>query len=174
MTPLGARRFFGLPMGEITGQVVELEDLIGGSAARELAERLAVASDWPTRLDLFERTIARRVLGAPPVPTELEWAWQRLLETDGAVPITDLAAELGRSRRHLAVRFREEIGMTPKALARLLRFERAVQRLRAGDELGDLALDAGYYDQAHFNRDFREFTGSTPTAYRPAVQSGAA
>jgi AraC-like DNA-binding protein len=165
MTPLGARRFFGLPMGEITGQVVELGDLIGGPAARELAERLATAPDWPARLDLFEREIARRVLAARAVPTELEWAWQRLLETDGAVPITDLAAELGRSRRHLAVRFREELGMTPKALARLLRFERAVQRLRAGDELGDLALDAGYYDQAHFNRDFRAFAGTTPTEY---------
>lgn len=168
MTPLGARRFFGLPMGEITGQVVELEDLIGGPAARELAERLATAPDWPARLDLFERAIARRVLAAPPVPTELEWAWRRLLETDGSVPVTDLAAELGRSRRHLAVRFREELGMTPKALARLLRFERAVQRLRAGDELGDLALDAGYYDQAHFNRDFRAFAGTTPTEYLAA------
>jgi AraC-like DNA-binding protein len=168
MTPLGARRFFGLPMGELTGQVVELEDLIGGPAARELAERLALAPDWPTRLDLFERAIARRVLAAPPVPGELEWAWQRLLETDGAVPVTDLAAELGRSRRHLAVRFREEIGMTPKAVARLLRFEHAVQRLRAGDELGDLALDAGYYDQAHFNRDFRAFAGTTPTDYLAA------
>jgi AraC-like DNA-binding protein len=168
MTPLGARRFFGMPMGEIAGQVVELEDLIGGPAARELAERLAAAPGWPQRLDLFERAIARRVLAAPPVPTELEWAWQRLLETDGAVPITDLAAELGRSRRHLAARFREEIGMTPKGLARLLRFERAVQRLRAGDELGDLALNAGYYDQAHFNRDFRAFAGTTPTEYLAA------
>ena len=168
MTPLGARRFFGLPMGEITGQVVELEDLISGPAARELAERLAEAPDWATRIDLFERAIAARVLAAPPLPSELEWAWQRLLESDGAVPITDLAAELGRSRRHLAVRFREEIGMTPKAVARLLRFERAVQRLRAGDELGDLALDAGYYDQAHFNRDFRAFAGTTPTEYLAA------
>lgn len=168
MTPLGARRFFGLPMGEITGQVVELEDLIGGPAARELAERLATAPDWPARLDLFERAIARRVLAAPPVPTELEWAWQRLLDTDGSVPVTDLAAELGRSRRHLAVRFREELGMTPKAVPRLLRFERALQRLRAGDELGDLALDAGYYDQAHFNRDFRAFAGTTPTEYLAA------
>src|SRR6185369_8777302 len=51
LTPLGARRFFGLPMGEITGRVVELEDLIGAPAARELAERLAAAPDWATRLD---------------------------------------------------------------------------------------------------------------------------
>ncbi len=71
------------------------------------------------------------------------------------------------------MRFREELGVPPKALARILRFERAVGRLRAGDDLAALALDAGYYDQAHFNRDFRAFAGATPTAYRPSVQSGA-
>jgi AraC-like DNA-binding protein len=168
MTPLGARRFFGMPMGELTRQVVELEDLIG-PAADELAERLATAPDWPTRLDLFERVIATRVLAAPPVAPELEWAWRRLLETDGAVPIGALCDELGWSRRHLAVRFRAELGMAPKAVARLLRFERAVGRLRAGAELADVALDAGYYDQAHFNRDFRAFAGTTPTDYRAAA-----
>ena len=61
--------------------------------------------------------------------------------------------------------------MPPKAVGRILRFERAVARLRAGDDLGALALDCGYYDQAHFNRDFREFAGVTPTALRvPFVQ----
>jgi AraC-like DNA-binding protein len=122
---------------------------------------------------IFQRAIAARVLEAPPVAPELDWAWERLLESDGAVGVGDLAGELGWSRRHLAVRFREEVGMPPKALARILRFERAVERLRDGDELAALALDAGYYDQAHFNRDFRAFAGVTPTAYRPAVQSGA-
>ena len=167
LTPLGARRFFGMPMGELTNQVVELEDLLG-PAADQLAERLATASDWAARIDLFERAIAERVLAAPPTAPALEWAWTRLLETGGAVPVADLARELGWSRRHLAARFGAEIGMPPKALARILRFERAVARLRAGDELGALALDAGYYDQAHFNRDFRAFAGTTPTEYRAA------
>jgi AraC-like DNA-binding protein len=168
LSPLGARRFFGMPMRELTGHVVELEDLLG-PAAGELAERLATTPDWATRLDLFERAIAQQVLAAEPVASELEWVWERLLATDGASPIADLAAELGWSRRHLAVRFREEVGMPPKAVARVLRFERAVQRLRAGDELADLALEAGYYDQAHFNRDFRAFAGTTPTAYVAAA-----
>ena len=175
LTPLGARRFFGMPMGELTRQVVELDDLLG-PAAGELAERLAAAPDWAQRIDIFERAIAARVLRAPPIAPELEWAWERLLETDGAAPVGALASELGWSRRHLAARFRSELGMPPKAVARILRFERAVARLRAGDDLADLALDSGYYDQAHFNRDFRAFAGATPTAYRqPAlVQAGAA
>ena len=114
---------------------------------------------------MLERAIAARVLDAPPVAPELEWAWRRLMETGGATPVGALAQELGRSRRHLAATFREQIGMPPKALARLLRFERAVDRLRGGAALADLALDCGYYDQAHFNRDFRQFTGVTPTEY---------
>ena len=167
LTPLGARRLLRLPMGELTGQVVELADLIGAEAGA-LAERLYEAPGWPARLDLLERWIARRAMDAPPVPGELEWAWRRLSETHGAVPVGALAEELGWSRRHLAARFREEIGLPPKVLARLLRFERAAARLRASGpaDLGRIAVDCGYYDQAHFNRDFRAFAGSTPTGYR--------
>jgi len=168
LSPLGARRLFGLPMGELTGAVVELEDLMG-PAADELAERLATAPGWAARFDLFERALAARVLEAPPVAPELEWAWQRLLRSGGAAPVGVLAAELGWSRRHFTTTFREQLGMPPKALGRIVRFERAVERLRAGADLAELALDCGYYDQAHFNRDFREFAGATPTAVRPAA-----
>ena len=100
------------------------------------------------------------------MPRELVWSWQRLLNSDGAVPVASLAEEVGWSRRHLAARFREHVGLPPKALARILRFERAAERLRRGADLADAALDSGYYDQAHFNRDFRAFAGLTPTEYR--------
>ena len=153
-------------MGELTGQVVELEDLIG-PAAGELAERLADgARTGRTRIDLFERAIAARVLRAPPVAPELEWAWERLLETDGAAPIGELAdrarLEPPPLRRALP---RASSGCRRRRSRGSLRFERAVERLRAGDDLADLALDSGYYDQAHFNRDFRAFAGATPTEY---------
>jgi AraC-like DNA-binding protein len=173
LTPLGARRLLGMPMRELTGEVVELSDVIGGGVADALAERLALAPGWPARFALLERAIAARVLDAPPVSPGLEWAWRRLVASDGAVPVGSLADELGWSRRHLAVSFREELGLPPKPLARLLRFERAVDRLRAGTDLADVALDSGYYDQAHFNRDFRRFAGATPTEYRRATAGSA-
>jgi AraC-like DNA-binding protein len=106
------------------------------------------------------------VQDAPAVPRELEWSWRRLLVSDGRVPVASLAEEVGWSRRHLAARFREHVGLQPKALARILRFERAAERLRRGADLADAALDSGYYDQAHFNRDFKAFAGVTPTQYR--------
>jgi AraC-like DNA-binding protein len=178
-TPLGARRFLGMPMRELTGRVVELEDLLGPKA-HELAERLHEERGWPAWLALLERVVAGRVVEAEPPPVGLEWAWRRLLDTDGAVAIGALAQELGWSRRHLSAQFREHVGVPPKTLARLLRFERAAKLLRGPDapDLGRLALDCGYYDQAHFNRDFRAFAGATPTEYRvtsvQAIESVAA
>ena len=164
LTPLGAERLFRMPMGELANAGTDLADLVPG--ADELAERLYETPDWPARFELLEDFIARRVEEAPPVPRELEWSWQRLLASDGAVPVASLAEEVGWSRRHLAARFREHVGLPPKALARILRFERAAERLRGGADLADAALDSGYYDQAHFNRDFKAFAGLTPTEYR--------
>jgi AraC-like DNA-binding protein len=169
-SPVGARRFFGMPMGELSRRVVELEDLMGRQAA-ELAERLYDAPGWHARLAMLERVVAERVLEAPPLPAELEWAWRRLHATDGALPVAALADELGWSRRHLSATVARELGLPPKALARILRFERAVGRLRDGADLADVALDSGYYDQAHFNRDFKRFAGATPTAYAAAAQA---
>jgi AraC-like DNA-binding protein len=164
LTPLGAERLFRMPMGELANGGADLEDLLEG--ADELAERLYDLPDWPARLTLLEDFISRRVDEAPRTPREIEWSWQRLLASDGAVPVAELADEVGWSRRHLAARFREHVGLPPKALARILRFERAAERLRRGADLADAALDSGYYDQAHFNRDFKQFAGVTPTQYR--------
>jgi AraC-like DNA-binding protein len=164
LTPLGAERLFRMPMGELANGGADLADLL--PRAGELAERLYETPGWPARLSLLEAYIARRVEDAPRPSRELEWSWQRLLASDGAVPVESLAREVGWSRRHLASRFREHVGLPPKALARILRFERAAERLRRGADLVDAALDSGYYDQAHFNRDFKAFAGVTPTEYR--------
>jgi AraC-like DNA-binding protein len=164
LTPLGAERLFRMPMGELANRGADLADLLPDGG--ELAERLFEAPGWSARLALLDDYIARRVEDAPRPPRELEWSWQRLLASDGAVPVESLAREVGWSRRHLAARFREHVGLPPKALARILRFERAAERLRRGADLTDAALDSGYYDQAHFNRDFKAFAGVTPTEYR--------
>ena len=76
-----------------------------------------------------------------------------------------IAGELGCSRRHLTQRFGAELGLPPKALGRVLRFERAIGLLREGRDLADVAYGCGYYDQPHFNRDFRELAGTTPSDY---------
>ena len=165
LTPLGAHRFLGLPMHELANRTVELEDLL--PRAGELTTRLREAHSWAERFDLVEEFLARRLADSLPPSPGVEWSWHRLRRTDGRASISELAAELGWSHRRLIARFREQIGLAPKTVARVLRFDRAVAALgsSASRGLAAIAIDCGYFDQAHLNRDFRELAGTTPTVF---------
>jgi AraC-like DNA-binding protein len=175
LTPLGARRLLDLPMSELARQVVALEDLLGARGAR-LIERLQDAPGWEPRFALLDAVLLARLRDAAPVAAEVEHAWARLRSSHGAVPIAALAAEVGWSRRHLATRFRDDVGLPPKAVARILRFERVTDALRArgASSLADVAYACGYADQAHLNRDFRAFAGTTPTDFAARLLPGGA
>jgi AraC-like DNA-binding protein len=169
LTWRGARALLGVPAAELAGDTVDLGALLGRRAGT-LLDRLATTSDWPERFDLLDRelqVLAGRERDERGVRPEIGHAWDRLEQTGGNLRITELAAELGWSRRHLASQFRAETGLGPKSAARLIRFERACDRLRAAEHpaLADVAADSGYVDQAHLARDFRDLAGSTATAW---------
>jgi AraC-like DNA-binding protein len=90
-----------------------------------------------------------------------------LQASGGRVAVGALAKELGCSRKHLTLRFRHEFGVSPKLLARILRFDRTIRLIGAGRvaSLADLAAASGYADQAHLSREFRIFAGSAPMAF---------
>ncbi len=162
-TPLGARLFLRASARELAHRVVGFSDVLGAEGGR-LAERLHDAGDWRTRCTLLETEIAARILPDAP-PRDLPgFVWARIVETDGNVAIGDLAADCGISRKHLSVSFREAVGMAPKPYAQVRRFRKAAGLLAAGTmpAWSDVALDCGYSDQAHFNRDFKRFSGYTP------------
>lgn len=165
---LEARRLLGVPAGELANRLVALEDVLG-SFAFELNERLAAAPDAKHRHALAQRLLAARLSDQDTTAPEIDYALARLRATRGAASVESIAAEVGWSRRHLAARFREVVGLPPKTLGRLIRVEHAAHRVRAGDPLADIAYEAGYADQSHFNRDFRELVGCTPTQF-PFVQ----
>jgi AraC-like DNA-binding protein len=102
------------------------------------------------------------------VRPEVAETWRRLVAARGCVQVGAVAGELGWSRRYLTERFRGEVGLSPKTFARVLRFEHAHELAAARDPLpwGDVAAVSGYADQAHLVRDWREFTGRSPTAWR--------
>lgn len=168
LDPLGVGRVLGWPAAELAGRVVDLGDLLG-PAAGELAERLAESPDWAGCFAFVNRLFRARLDRRPAaVPSPVvAAAWGRLRGTGGEVAIGALAAELGCSRGHLSARFREEVGVGPKAVARLLRFRRAVAALDGGGRpsMAALAADCGYYDQAHFGNEFARFSGASPAAY---------
>jgi AraC-like DNA-binding protein len=161
LTPIGARRLLGVPMRELANRVVSLEEVLGRWATTTV-ERLAEAPGRAARLALLDEALSRRIGEAPEPDRRIGWAWDRLLAARGAVSVSSMADELGWSHRHLVSRFHDQIGLAPKAVARVLRFEHAVDRLRAGGSLAGTAVTCGYYDQAHMNRDFRAMAGATP------------
>jgi AraC-like DNA-binding protein len=165
-TPLGARLFFGLPMRHLARRVVGLDDVFGAQGPL-LTEQLHEAPGWEARFALLDHWLLRRILEARAVADCVTWAWQRLSASGGVVEIGALADELGYSQKHLISRFNEELGLPPKLLARLIRFDRVIQTVKAGgaDSWARLAYAHGYYDQAHLIRDFRQFTGGPPGEY---------
>jgi AraC-like DNA-binding protein len=179
VTPLGARALFGLPAGVLASTVLGLDDLVG-TGAIEWLDRLPAAASWSRRFaivdDLLERRLRAngdRAAGAMPEVVE---SWRMLVASSGSVEINRVASEVGWSRRYLAHRFEQEVGLSPKQAARVLRFDRARHMLarRRHDGLAHVAADCGYYDQAHFSREFRQLAGLTPTAWLaeelPSVQ----
>ncbi len=167
LTPLGAWQVLGLAMHELTDRVVALEDVLGPAAAL-LVEELAGANGWPQRFRLLDLALLRRAAGHRAPTPEVVHALARLDASCGTVAIGALAAETGVSRRRLIDRFQVQVGLTPKALARILRFNRAVGLLTAPQgepDLADIALACGFYDQAHFNREFRSLAGCTPRGF---------
>ncbi|RUW51175.1 MULTISPECIES: AraC family transcriptional regulator [unclassified Mesorhizobium] len=163
-TPLGARRFFRLPMSELTDNMVVLDDVLGAEGAA-LRERLGNTPDWTARFDLAEAFVAARLESAAETPLEIAWAYDRIITSGGRTRIASLAEQLGWSRKHLADKFSDATGIGPKTLSRIVRFNRA---LRLSSEptadWADVAADCGYADQAHLVREFRELAGETPTA----------
>ena len=170
LTPAGARRLFRFPLSELSGQIVALRDLLPAEQ-RTLAERLAEARGWASRLDLVEEVLVRRILGARVESARVDWAVARIEASGGALEVGALARELGHSPKHVIALFRDQVGVPPKMLARLVRFERVMRGAREPVPVrwAELALAHGYCDQAHLARDVRCFTGLTPTEARRSV-----
>lgn len=166
LSPLGARRLLGKPLSEVANRVVSVEDAFGRQGA-ELSNALREARNWPRRFALLDRAVERRLAETEPAPGLVTAAWQRLERSAGRISVGALTAELDCSRKHLSSVFRDQIGLTPKRLARVLRFRHAIDLYDRGYCTGwaDIAYASGYTDQSHFVHDFRHFSGATPTEF---------
>ncbi|HEX3873049.1 MAG TPA: helix-turn-helix domain-containing protein [Solirubrobacteraceae bacterium] len=165
LSPLAAGIIFGEPMHTLAREVVRLEDLLGAEAGL-LEERIWDCVDWSERFAVVDGFLAGRLARGRRPAADVDWAWRRLVASGGATRITDLAGELGCTRKHLATRFREHVGLPPKLVGRMLRFRGAIDLLgEPGASLAGVAAGCGYYDQSHLVRDFRDFAGASPTEY---------
>ncbi|WP_460717520.1 helix-turn-helix domain-containing protein [Nocardia heshunensis] len=164
VTPLGCRALFGMPTAALGSWLVDLTDVLGPRAI-ELRERLSSQSGWPQRFAVIDEILLRQLHPAD-WDAELAHAWALLSGPDPAVRVAAVADEIGWSRRHLGNRFAAELGITPKDAARVARFGRSHRLMREpGRVLAEVAAVAGYYDQAHMAREWRELAGMPPSVW---------
>ena len=177
LTPLGARALLGLPASPLANWDAEATDVIGGFAT-QLREAIAGQPDWAGRFAALDELLLLRAAQADgdrglEIRPEVRYGWRRLRETNGAVGVAELAAETGLSARRLGSLFQAEFGLAPKEAGRVFRFDYARRRLSSavtmsrggGGTLADLAVECGYYDQAHLAREFRALAGCPPSQW---------
>ena len=164
--PWGPAPFLPMPAAELSDRPVPLEQVWGRAAVAGLRDRLATAGGPDEMLTLLEEELRRRLQETAGLGLVRHLSGV-IAAHSGATAIGDLGVAAGVSSTHLAQRFKALIGVTPKRLARSYRFTTAVLSIDPAGPVdwAGLAGDAGYFDQAHFGHEFREFTGLTPTRY---------
>ncbi|HMC77270.1 MAG TPA: helix-turn-helix domain-containing protein [Vicinamibacterales bacterium] len=162
LRPAAARAVVRCSAAEITGRVVDLEDLFGSTGS--LRERLALAAGDRSRVALLERWLGAIVRGLPSL--EIDAAVEAIAAASGAIDLRALAPRTGLSLRQLERRFQMDVGVAPKAFARTVRLQAALRRITGGEPLADVAIACGYYDQPHMTRDFGRLAETSPAAWQ--------
>ena len=163
--PGGAFPFFREPPGELNNQTVALECLWGAASAR-LRERLLLAPTPWQKLFVLEQCLLEQLAKPLEHHPAVTFAVQQFRGVPHG-PVAQMADLVGFSQRRFIQLFCGEVGLTPKLFCRVSRFQRVVRTVHPLDRINwaQIALDCGYYDQAHFNHDFQEFAGITPMQY---------
>lgn len=169
LRPAGAFALLRRPLHELTGETVDLGEVMRGAGER-LAERCRAAATPEGRVAAAAAWLGEHLRPAAMDPA-VAWTVRRIEAAAGAVSIGELVGRTGWSKTRLTAVFREQVGVTPKVLARIRRFRRAMEMVNRGDvPASTIALDCGYYDQPHLIHEFRELSGCTPGAYAALVR----
>lgn len=164
--PLAARRILGCPAAALSDQSCEASDVTGAwlTQLRDRTEN----SPTPDRRGLIDQAMRRAWTDGERnsgVRAEVVQAWRRLAASGGRMKVSEVATEVGLSERRLAALFSAETGRSPKTVAQLIRFERAVRLLKDHRGLAEVGARCGFSDQSHLDRAFRRFAGCSPSRW---------
>jgi AraC-like DNA-binding protein len=164
--PGGVHAFLSIPADAFRDKNVSL-DLIWGSMVQTLRDRLRGANDPAKKFQILEVALLSRINQRVQLNAAVRYALQEFARKPEIPSVRELAQEAGLSRRRFAQVFREQIGLTPKLYCRLQRFQNTLEQIASGAcvDLAQIALAAGYCDQAHLTHEFRDFSGLSPSAY---------
>ncbi len=162
LTPCGIRGILGVPPAAARDQVVDISELLT-SKIDALAQACLEVSGAEARLDAGLAWLRRQLhLSDAGGDALAYWTLGKIDASGGLLSIRELVRESGYGATRFVTRFRDELGITPKQYARLVRFRGALDQLAPGRCLAAMALELGFADQAHMNREFRAFTGASP------------
>jgi AraC-like DNA-binding protein len=161
-----AHPFFPVPMGEFSDTVVDAEYFWRGSF-RTLRERLLEAEPVTEKFRLIDDFLCSRLDSDTEVNPCVEYALREMVSRPGFTSLSALSTKIGYSQKHFIDLFRKSVGLTPKSYVKVIRFQKAIEKIEAAERLDwtAIALDSGYYDQAHFINEFRTYSGFTPNEY---------
>lgn len=164
--PGGAYPFFDFPISELSDHVTAM-DCIWGRLVGEIQERLYAVADIHARLRLLEQILCRRLSDEIDGWRTTQAAVTALAQPNGPTTVRALSDQIGISHKHLITQFGRIIGLSPKALQRVFRFNQLLYAIDPTQPINwaALAVEHGYYDQAHLNKEFLAFAGMNPTSY---------
>lgn len=171
--PAKASAFLEMPASEVTDLRIAIDEI--WPDANAVRDALAVEPNADARVRALEHVLTARLSPNALRPTaDVDEAVRRIVDAGGTLGITRLAPALGVTRQHLARRFAELVGVSPKTFARVVRLKRAIEvarRIPLGQPVNwsMLALEVGYYDQSHLIDEFREMTGVTPSTWLSGI-----
>jgi AraC-like DNA-binding protein len=155
--------FFNRPMSDLAGNSLALEDVWADDASIIETEMAGIRTN-EERAAYIQKVLLSKLVSHRAGDEELIGLLAKMLQAEEAVSVARLADQAGISQRQLARKFNKQLGLAPKEFSRLKRFVASLDFIRhhPGNNLTTVALENGYYDQAHFIRDFREFAGIRP------------
>ncbi len=164
--PGGAAPFLGLPAHELRNTHVSM-DALWGTMSAGLRNQLLEARTPGAKFRLLEKTLLAQAGGSLTPHPAVEYALQEFQNNPGLRTISSVTDHIGLSPRRFIQVFDERVGLTPKLFCRVRRFQGTLSHIARGGrvEWADLAVDCGYYDQAHFIHDFSGFSGLSPSVY---------
>lgn len=158
--------FVEMPLYTLTDSVVD-GDLVLTPDIMLLREMILEAGTVPAKFAIAETYLSKRFKSKLIVNPFVEYAVNRITAQPDKSSIKTISDKVGYSQKHLIKIFKDHVGLTPKEYLKIMRFQKAIQEIGQAKQIAwaHIALESGYYDQAHFINDFKLFSGYTPQAY---------
>lgn len=165
--PYGFANFISKPISDLADRETPLSELFDPGEAKELEDRIINASTTEARIEAVESFLLNKLNETVVLETIVSRTVDAIAKTGGKVSISELLQEHPSQRRNLERKFAKEVGISPKHLGRIIRLQAALQLMlyKKGERLTQIAYEGNYYDQAHFIKDFKDFTGINPKDY---------